>query len=60
MVYAGVAGGGQPAGFEVDSTESIWYTGQGALPLRRVVLKLTPQSQYGIRLRQPLLDLFLF
>ena len=35
-------------GFEVDSTESIWYIG---LTLRHSdggVLKLTPQSQYGI------------
>ena len=35
-------------GFEVDSTESIWYNGARLLGQRVAVLKLTPQSQYGI------------
>ena len=34
--------------FEVDSTESIWYKVGTAKSQRRKVLKLTPQSQYGI------------
>ena len=34
--------------FEVDSTESIWYTVFDEHAFVSVVLKLTPQSQYGI------------
>ena len=34
--------------FEVDSTESIWYTRKANTYYVRIVLKLTPQSQYGI------------
>ena len=34
--------------FEVDSTESVWYTGHVRLQPRQPILKLTPQSQYGI------------
>ena len=41
------------AGFEVDSTESIWYTlVSGGIQLE-AVLKLTPQSQYGISANVP-------
>ena len=35
--------------FEVDSTESIWYRGNEAGVVVVTVLKLTPQSQYGIK-----------
>ena len=35
--------------FEVDSTESIWYTRHRSRQEKNIVLKLTPQSQYGIR-----------
>ena len=34
--------------FEVDSTESIWYIDQDPATILYIVLKLTPQSQYGI------------
>ena len=34
--------------FEVDSTESIWYNISSCYPQEGFVLKLTPQSQYGI------------
>ena len=34
--------------FEVDSTESIWYMRVAENPNFAPVLKLTPQSQYGI------------
>ena len=40
---------GRYDGFEVDSTESIWYTSVADYPEFFMVLKLTPQSQYGIR-----------
>ena len=35
--------------FEVDSTESVWYMDTDKLRFKRRILKLTPQSQYGIR-----------
>ena len=35
--------------FEVDSTESVWYSAVGHGALGLIILKLTPQSQYGIR-----------
>ena len=34
--------------FEVDSTESVWYTYLGLTHAPKSILKLTPQSQYGI------------
>ena len=34
--------------FEVDSTESIWYTLSVPAAHFLAILKLTPQSQYGI------------
>ena len=34
--------------FEVDSTESVWYRDWSMLRQRFAILKLTPQSQYGI------------
>ena len=34
--------------FEVDSTESVWYNFYLFHPLAQKILKLTPQSQYGI------------
>ena len=34
--------------FEVDSTESVWYSHQGYDGVEVLILKLTPQSQYGI------------
>ena len=37
--------------FEVDSTESIWYTSTRSSTTGTPILKLTPQSQYGIRCR---------
>ena len=33
---------------EVDSTESVWYKRTEPRPHHLVILKLTPQSQYGI------------
>ena len=34
--------------FEVDSTESVWYNKPRVNTLLSLILKLTPQSQYGI------------
>ncbi len=34
--------------FEVDSTESVWYRWVHIEGFDSVILKLTPQSQYGI------------
>ena len=34
--------------FEVDSTESVWYIDKANFVLDEFILKLTPQSQYGI------------
>ena len=34
--------------FEVDSTESVWYIYVRADLINAAILKLTPQSQYGI------------
>ena len=34
--------------FEVDSTESVWYTQRKPRATCLRILKLTPQSQYGI------------
>ena len=34
--------------FEVDSTESVWYTRPPRQQVFSRILKLTPQSQYGI------------
>ena len=34
--------------FEVDSTESVWYTLRVRARQPQGILKLTPQSQYGI------------
>ena len=34
--------------FEVDSTESVWYRAPASCRSRRTILKLTPQSKYGI------------
>ena len=39
----------QGCNFEVDSTESVWYNRACAHDGSRLILKLTPQSQYGIR-----------
>ena len=36
--------------FEVDSTESVWYSFLSVSLVGIIILKLTPQSQYGIRL----------
>ena len=40
---------GAACNFEVDSTESVWYSRAHLHAIPRVILKLTPQSQYGIR-----------
>ena len=37
--------------FEVDSTESVWYSCGCFVGLIFMILKLTPQSQYGITVR---------
>ena len=34
--------------FEVDSTESVWYILRAESERCLIILKLTPQSQYGI------------
>ena len=34
--------------FEVDSTESVWYTSSPLASIATLILKLTLQSQYGI------------
>ena len=38
--------------FEVDSTESIWYTQFHTVYIWQNILKLTPQSQYGIEYKK--------
>ena len=38
--------------FEVDSTESVWYRKRANTSPLSFILKLTPQSQYGIDLPQ--------
>ena len=48
MVYAWQAGKAWYKNFEVDSTESVWYSINTIEMLREIILKLTPQSQYGI------------
>ena len=40
--------------FEVDSTESVWYKRGGCERCGTQILKLTPQSQYGIRFQRRL------
>ena len=49
MVYAARAREATAGYFEVDSTESVWYNAGGSDRRPAVILKLTPQSQYGIR-----------
>ena len=46
--------------FEVDSTESVWYSSCCGYPSPTEILKLTPQSQYGIlqQLLEPLVHDF--
>ena len=39
--------------FEVDSTESVWYMHKLLIQLLQLILKLTPQSQYGIAQQPP-------
>ena len=41
------------AHFEVDSTESVWYTSTSGKKTTHGILKLTPQSQYGIKKNVP-------
>ena len=48
MVYALAAPPSSEYHFEVDSTESVWYTELTRTCGKRTILKLTPQSQYGI------------
>ena len=48
MVYCRQALGARCLHFEVDSTESVWYRVWVWDPGGGVILKLTPQSQYGI------------
>ena len=48
MVYVRSVAHRHAQRFEVDSTESIWYRGVGRDARPCAVLKLTPQSQYGI------------
>ena len=49
MVYGDILPVHGNTGFEVDSTESIWYTAMRGHEFSSRVLKLTPQSQYGIK-----------
>ena len=49
MVYGGVRDKSLFCDFEVDSTESVWYNGDGYKRFHCIILKLTPQSQYGIQ-----------
>ena len=48
MVYSLALFGSLCRCFEVDSTESIWYKRGENSRTETLVLKLTPQSQYGI------------
>ena len=49
MVYGCSKKANSSSHFEVDSTESVWYKQERDWPTRWEILKLTPQSQYGIR-----------
>ncbi len=48
MVYNRAARALDSLHFEVDSTESVWYKNFEIHCLHCLILKLTPQSQYGI------------
>ena len=48
MVYAKRIPAKLERHFEVDSTESVWYNTDDNGEEKRLILKLTPQSQYGI------------
>ncbi len=48
MVYHANNASQRVVDFEVDSTESVWYTSDCCYDAPSVILKLTPQSQYGI------------
>ena len=48
MVYSRFAAASSATNFEVDSTESVWYTAASTATRIATILKLTPQSQYGI------------
>ena len=48
MVYAQPQAHVEDRDFEVDSTESVWYINRFVGALCKTILKLTPQSQYGI------------
>ena len=48
MVYNRAARALDSLHFEVDSTESVWYSSHRHLREGEQILKLTPQSQYGI------------
>ena len=48
MVYSVHAGFNRTNYFEVDSTESVWYINFHGSSFLVTILKLTPQSQYGI------------
>ena len=50
MVYPNSTSSSPSSCFEVDSTESIWYTSHCERRFTMLVLKLTPQSQYGIEI----------
>ena len=49
MVYALGNNYAGKSNFEVDSTESVWYIGIASISRTPFILKLTPQSQYGIK-----------
>ena len=51
MVYHGDAAQHRLPDFEVDSTESVWYSLHDRACCHAAILKLTPQSQYGIKVR---------
>ena len=48
MVYGRSCDPARASYFEVDSTESVWYSDRSTECLITCILKLTPQSQYGI------------
>ena len=48
MVYARRQRHQRRVHFEVDSTESVWYKIRSVCRCNTYILKLTPQSQYGI------------
>ena len=48
MVYYYNDGNIHGDNFEVDSTESVWYSPRWQQRKALLILKLTPQSQYGI------------